>query len=337
MQNFLSLVDRYLSNFHSVWYRRCAKVRWVVGIQLGAFILLFLLMKPHYIFGLIQVECNVAHPLDTIINFGFIFLFIILCLSGQLTVYIMIRKYLVVPIINQEKTTNGGITTTATTNTPGRAPPTRNIQQHGHKIKKDSSTDKNPAVIVPEDQLKKASSTDKNLVVIVPEESDVREPNKCDPIEEHHYFPGPIEVHLTESPNISEEKITPVEAVRALQVESSHSSSFTKNNQHFVRIRDQIVSRIELEATRNVIVSVGMLLLFTLPWIISSVLGMICQRNVIQQAMDENKTAEALVEQCNRYRWASTYTRLLLIAHCIYQSFSFLTRSKDISAALRRT
>ena len=51
-----SLADLYLSIFHSVWYRRCVTVSLVLGIQLAASILLFFLMKSHYIFGHIQVK-----------------------------------------------------------------------------------------------------------------------------------------------------------------------------------------------------------------------------------------------------------------------------------------
>ena len=58
MNTSISLADGYLSIFHSVWYRRCVTViRLVLFIQLiAASILLFFLMKSHYIFGHIQVK-----------------------------------------------------------------------------------------------------------------------------------------------------------------------------------------------------------------------------------------------------------------------------------------
>ena len=267
MNNCLSLADRYFSIFHSVWYRRCVTVRLVLGIQLAAFITLFFLMKSHYIFGLIQVKCNVVHPLDRTIYIGFFAFFLILCLSGQITVFLMIKKHLVA-------TTNVGSTNgcnDTTTNASAESTP-RDIQQNSHH------------------------STDNHLFIIPPEE-----------------------------------------AVRSLGFQTE-SKSIMKNNSHFVRIRDQMVSRLELEATRNVILSVGIMLLFTSPWIITSVLAEICNTGYfISWAKDEGEAREPFVEQCSPYFWATSYTRLiLLIGHSIYQSIFSVIRSKDFSAVLGR-
>ena len=76
---------------------------------------------------------------------------------------------------------------------------------------------------------------------------------------------------------------------------------------HFVQIRDQMVSQLELEATRNVIFGVTSLLFFTAPWVICTVLGMVCYMNVHQQGFTEEEAAVALFEQCSRYPWASFY------------------------------
>jgi len=132
--------------------------------------------------------------------------------------------------------------------------------------------------------------------------------------------------------------IAPEEAVRALGLHQSDSTrSNIKQNFHFVRIRDQLVSRLELEASRNVILSVGIMLLFSLPWIIASMLAQICNENLIVQAIGEEETTEPLVGQCSRYYWTTTYTRLiLLIGHSLYQSVCYVTRSKDFSSALRQ-
>ena len=51
-----------------------------------------------------------------------------------------------------------------------------------------------------------------------------------------------------------ETNITPEEAVMALQVESNQA--IIKHNHLFVSIRNQTVSRLELEATRNVYCSI---------------------------------------------------------------------------------
>jgi len=129
--------------------------------------------------------------------------------------------------------------------------------------------------------------------------------------------------------------IAPEEAVRLLS-QPVKTSYAMKKNRHFVRIRNQMVSRLELAATRNVILSVGIMLLFTLPWIISSILSLICNASVIHQAVmdSKEKSDKALVEQCSRYYWADSYTRFIyLIGHCIYQFFCYVSRRKDFCTA----
>ena len=109
-------------------------------------------------------------------------------------------------------------------------------------------------------------------------------------------------------------------------------------NLHLVRIRYQIVSRFELEATRNLSFSVGILLLFCLPWIIASVLAMICYGSVPNQTLSEEKeTSDAnLIQRCSRYYWAISYAKLLsLIGHCIYQFLCYVSRIKEFCAGLR--
>ena len=273
MNHILSLADRYLSIFHSAWYRRCVTVRWVFGIQLTAFILLFFLMKPHYIFRLIPVNCTFVPSLDKATYFGFIFFFLILCLTGQLTLYFMIKKHLMLPCTNAHQHTYRCYDTTA--NGIRATAPTRKIQKQ---------KDSNRAI-----------------------------PNSID---------GDI-------------FIAPEEAVRLLS-QPVKTSYAMKKNQHFVRIRNQMVSRLELAATRNVILSVGIMLLFTLPWIISSILSLICNASVIHQAVmdSKEKSDKALVEQCSRYYWADSYTRFIyLIGHCIYQFFCYVSRRKDFCTA----
>lgn len=262
MNHLFSLVDRFISIFHSVLYRRRVTVRLVLGIQVVAFILLFLLMKPHYIFGLIQVRCNVVPPLDRTIYFGFISFLVTLCLTGQLTLYFMIKKHLKLP------SSNGGNDTTTNAVVGARALE-RNISQH------------NPS---------RAPAKDNN----------------------------------------DEITISPEEAVKALG-QHEVSCNVMKNNRHFVKIRQEMVSRLELEATQNVILSVGLILLFVFLWIISSILALICHVNFVRQALgNEEEKAARGVEQCSPYYWAISYTRLiLLIAHSIYQSVCYVARSKD--------
>lgn len=113
-----------------------------------------------------------------------------------------------------------------------------------------------------------------------------------------------------------EDFITPEEAVS----QPMESSNVTKKDLYFVRIRYQIVSRLELEATRNVVCTVGMCFIFFLPWIISCVLSLICSSSVHRQYMrEEEMTYSQLVEQTT-YSTRRTVQRVLLdhFVHEIY-------------------
>jgi len=269
MNNFFSLVERYLAIFHLLWYRRCVTVRLVSGIQLSSFILLLFLMKSHFIFGLAEVKCTVAHPLDRTIYFFFIIFFLVLCFFGQLTLYKMIKKYLEIPGTNEDQNTNGGINTTINSGGAAAAA-TSNIQQDS------------PITAPPPERNKESH--------IVIEE----------------------------------------EAIEALQEDINQTIG--QQNHQFVRIRNQMVSRLELEATRNVILNVGLLLLVASTWMTSTASTLICQAYTIStnKYTDEEQKSKAVVEQCSPYHWAISYTRfILLIAHSIYQSICYVIRSKD--------
>jgi len=76
-----------------------------------------------------------------------------------------------------------------------------------------------------------------------------------------------------------------------------------------------MVSQLELEATRNVMLNVTLLLLYASTWITLIALTMICQANIIHMDMDEEETSKAVVccvgKQWNPYHWAISYTRLI--------------------------
>lgn len=249
MNHFISLVDRYLSVSYSVWYHRSVTAPLMAGIQLTAFIFLCFFMKLHFIFGIVPVKCNVVHPVDRKVIFGFFLTFLFLCLAGQLTLYIRIRKYLLISD-NRQQTTN---------------------------IEAPKVQENCLSMSIPENQ---EDNPDDNM--------------------------------------------TAANAAKALQ---TRESSSLKNNSHFVKIGDQTVSRLEFEATRNVTLGMCSLLMFATPWIISTILMMICQRNL---------DYSMVMEECINYQWAVWYTKELLIIHSIYQSIFYLVRSKDFSAALSR-
>jgi len=103
----------------------------------------------------------------------------------------------------------------------------------------------------------------------------------------------------------SESHITPKEAIEALQVETNQT--IVKENHQFVRIRDQIVSRLELEATRNVMLNVELSLLYASTWVTFIAFTMICQSSTINDDMNEEQKYKAIVEQCSSYHWAISY------------------------------
>jgi len=80
-------------------------------------------VKSHYIFGLIEVKGTVVHPLDIKIYFVVIIFFLVLVISGQLTLYKLIKKHLDVPGTYEDQMTNGGRNTT--TNARGEETPTK--------------------------------------------------------------------------------------------------------------------------------------------------------------------------------------------------------------------
>jgi len=212
-----------------------------------------------------------VQPLDRAIYIGFIGFFLILCLSGQLTVYIMIKKHLVLSNTSED-----------------------NIGGNNAGAVKSSAWNMQPNSTITASR------------------------------------------HSSDTSNSEEIIAAPEEAARALG-QRLESSTITQQNLHFVKIRDQMVSRLELEATRNVVLNVGIFLLFSLPWIISSVLAQICNAYTIHKSMSEDDAAAALVGQCSRHYWALSYTRLiLLIGHSIYQLVCYVLRSKDFCTGLCR-
>ena len=60
---FFSLVDRYISIGHSVWYKRNVTITWIVSGQIGCFSILFVLMK-----GLYFIEFLISTPSEGLTN-----------------------------------------------------------------------------------------------------------------------------------------------------------------------------------------------------------------------------------------------------------------------------
>jgi len=107
--------------------------------------------------------------------------------------------------------------------------------------------------------------------------------------------------------------ITPEKAVKTL-FQRIVASNVIKKDLHIIRIRYHLVSRLELEATRKVVLSVGIFLLFSLPWIVASVSTLICNASVIHQTIViGEESTEPLIAQCSLYNWALSYARLIFL------------------------
>ncbi len=230
MNQFFSLVDRYLCINNSVWYRKSVTIRWVIGTQFFAFAILCFTMKVPYIFGLVDLNCGSSIRLYRKVSFGFIVFFFILCVIGQLIVYFKIRNYLLI----------------------------------------DTSETSNDQPLPPETGIDMGSNP-------------------------------------------------PVE-----QVAVNHSSNSSK---YFVRIGNQNISRLELEATQNVTFGVTSLCIFATPWIVSNLFAQICNASV-------DLSAGTGLEQCGRYLWASAYTRGLFLIHSVCHSIFYVIRRRDFIAVL---
>lgn len=245
MNQLLALIDRYLSISRSVWYRQSVTIRWIAAIQFCCFALICLLVKGHYVFGVIPFNCKVIPPLDRTVFFSFVLAFFLLCVAGQVMLYVKTKTYLVIGMANDSGDT---------------------MAQRASDIAL--------SVI----QSRRVQDGDTELTTVVPSTEQTRK----------HYF---------------------------------------------VRIGNQTVSRLELEATRNVTIGVSSLCLFAFPWLVCSALMLTCLDNHLGQMSSETSLA---FETCSNYGWAASYARELFVFHSIYHSVFYVARSRDFAAAISR-
>nr|CAG4643425.1 EOG090X0BB3 [Ilyocryptus agilis] len=116
--------------------------------------------------------------------------------------------------------------------------------------------------------------------------------------------------------NIGETELSTIQI--NCSVNGNRCSSF------FVRIGSNSVSRLEVEATRNVTVGVLAFSLFSFPILVTSAMYFGCV-----QITGDNA-------ECGTYIWALSYARELVQLHSIYNPVSFSIRSPDFYAAVSR-
>ncbi len=96
-------------------------------------------------------------------------------------------------------------------------------------------------------------------------------------------------------------------------------------NSFFVRIGNQSISRLELEAARNLTAGIISLSIFAFPSFVLFAIGMGC----VHLFSD--------VERCSAVAWASAYTSELNLFITIYNPIYFIVRCRDFSEALRQS
>ena len=98
----------------------------------------------------------------------------------------------------------------------------------------------------------------------------------------------------------------------------------------FIHIGDQEISQREIEASRNVLDSVTLLLLFASPFIVTFNL------TIYSDCYSATGTLP-IGQHCSNYLWAFAYTRGLLLIYPVVNPILFATRSRDLSQALSRS
>lgn len=97
-----------------------------------------------------------------------------------------------------------------------------------------------------------------------------------------------------------------------------------EGNSFFVRVGNQTISRLEIEAARNLTAGILSLFLFSVPSIVFLVIRMSCV-HFFNDA-----------ERCTALTWVLSYTSELILLFTIYHPIIFMVRSRDCTEALRK-
>ncbi len=98
-----------------------------------------------------------------------------------------------------------------------------------------------------------------------------------------------------------------------------------KDNSFFVRVCNQTISRLEVEAAHNLTAAILSLFIFSVPSFLVFAVGMGC----VHYFND--------IERCSAIGWASAYASELNLFITIYNPIFFIQRNRDFSEALRQS
>lgn len=89
----IALLDRYTAMAHQTWHKKRVTVRWVVAVQLLASLSVAVVYKFPYVSHIVPLECEIQMTQVRLIT-AVLFVLFILCVIGQLVVYLQIRRLL---------------------------------------------------------------------------------------------------------------------------------------------------------------------------------------------------------------------------------------------------
>ena len=93
MNLFLSLIERYVSIVHSSWYKNNVTITWIVSGQIGCFSIICVLMKGPYVLEIFPFPPQITTAELKLFSVAGFFT-LILCLFGQISLYIKIKCFL---------------------------------------------------------------------------------------------------------------------------------------------------------------------------------------------------------------------------------------------------
>ena len=96
----------------------------------------------------------------------------------------------------------------------------------------------------------------------------------------------------------------------------------------FIRIGDQIISRLELEAARHAVDSVTLFLVFFLPAFVALMFAISAGCLI--------PATHLIRHECSEYQWTLAYARGLVVFYPIVSPIFFIRRSHDLLKALNR-
>ena len=131
-----------------------------------------------------------------------------------------------------------------------------------------------------------------------------------------------------ELPREREQEVT-IDDLRHLATAASLQNSSVILSPHFIRTRDQTISRLELKAARHAVDSASLFFMFSLPTCVA----------LLFAASAGCSSSDYLIrhQECSAYLWFLAYARGLIVLYTIVNPIFFFIRGPDLSRALNRS